>query len=113
MNPNPATMNPNPAFAEPFSPSKGLKRTWREIDGRNTSSDSALATPGTIMFAGTAGWFESLREAYEGSSQQARLANNGKGECCGSVGVEEWSARALEARCRRVGVEEWSSGGAI
>ena len=35
------------------------------------------------MFGGTAGWFESLREAYEGSSQQARLANNGKGS--GSV----------------------------
>jgi len=30
------------------------------------------------VFVGAAGWFESLREAYEGSSQQARLAKNGK-----------------------------------
>jgi hypothetical protein len=82
MNPLPTT--PKKKFNEPFSPSKGLKRTWNEIDGRKTTisscSDSTLAIPGTIVFAETAGWFESLREAYEGSSQQARLANDGKGE---------------------------------
>jgi hypothetical protein len=78
-----STMTPEKGFAEPFSPSKSLKRVWSEIDGRNTTassqSDSAIGTPGRIVFAGAAGWFESLREAYEGSSQQARLANNGKG----------------------------------
>jgi hypothetical protein len=77
-------MTPRRGFAEPFSPSKGLKRTWSVIDSRNTTTsssiDSTLVIPGTIVFAGIAGWFESLREAYEGSSQLARLANDGEGE---------------------------------
>ena len=74
------------AFEETFSPSKDLKRTWSEIDKRDATAPAAGRgdddnIPGTIMFAGTAGWFEGLREAYEGSSQQARLGNEGKGRC--------------------------------
>lgn len=76
-------------FDGTFSPSKNLKRTWSEFDRRDATAaagggddgNGSLGTPGTIMFAGAAGWFEGLREAYEGSSQQARLRNEGKGRC--------------------------------
>jgi hypothetical protein len=61
-------------------------RVWGSILCRVTFSvlkdlfktiSSSLATPGIIVFAGSAGWFDSLTVAYGGAGH-AKLANDGK-----------------------------------